>query len=198
MFRISEDQMNTGTQLQAVLSYISERVRPAQAVWVVGGSVGLLLRGLALGKPPRDLDLYADKEDAAAIHHALIPYSVDDPSESRTSIYRSILSHYVIEGISVELVCGFEVTAFDSHYRTEVREVLYPMGQVAGVPPNTYTIVPLAHELIFNAMRGREDRTRLIAEAILRNSPEHGEALERILRRNHVSETLKERLNFLL
>lgn len=157
--------------------------------WVVGGSAGLLLRGFELPAKPRDLDLYCDEEDMRLLHDRLRPYAIDVPAYSETDIYRSWLSHYELEGVRVELVGGFRVTAFDCFYRTEVREVLLPLG----LPVTTdglaaaSVVVPLAHELWFNALRGRPDRVKPIAEAFAADPSAHQKALGIIEARNSFS-----------
>lgn len=176
--------MVTAVQLDAALREIAQRTGE-DGGWVVGGSAGLALRGLELERPPRDLDLYADEADARAIHRLLAPYAVDTQEESRTERYRSVLSHYEIEGVSVELVGGFEVRAHASCYRLEVREVLIPLAlSVAGSPVK---IAPLAHELWFNVLRDREDRLRQIGEAMARAPKLHYPAFDEIVRRNELA-----------
>ncbi|MHA6483879.1 nucleotidyltransferase family protein [Paenibacillus sp. strain BS8-2] len=153
--------------------------------WVIGGSAGLMLRGVTLSAMPRDLDLYCDQENMLQVHEALRHYTVDGPEYSETDIYRSYLSHYEVEGIRLELVGGFEVSAHGCVYRTEVREVLLPLGrpvQVQGA--GIATVVPLAHELWFNALRERPDRVEPIVQAFAANSSVHEKALQVIERRN--------------
>ncbi|GGF87869.1 hypothetical protein [Paenibacillus abyssi] len=180
--------MNTADHLLHVLSEIAGRVSESGSPWVVGGSAGLLLRGLELDKPPRDLDLYADEEDVLAVHSALEPYSVDRQVLNESGLYRSILSHYLIDGIAVELVGGFEVQTADDLYRAEVREVLDPYGQQVSKGQIGFTIVPLAHELCFNVLRAREDRSQLIASAISQEYQRHMPAFQAIKERNRLSE----------
>ncbi|MDQ6418244.1 hypothetical protein RB620_02220 [Paenibacillus sp. LHD-117] len=154
--------------------------------WIVGGSAGLLLRGLKLPAEPRDLDLYCDETDMRKLHDRLQKYAIDDPAYSETDIYRSWLSHYQIEGIRLELVGGFRVTAHGCSYRTEVKEALLPLGSPVSVDNRMAdaVIVPLAHELWFNALRGRADRVQLIAEAFAASPAVHLEALRIIESRN--------------
>jgi hypothetical protein len=175
--------MMSTVQLESVLSLIS-RVAGREAVWVVGGSAGLLLRGLSLEKSPRDLDLYADEADALHIHHALAPYAVDRQEESITERYRSILSHYEIGGMSVELVGGFEVHAHDSLYKLEVRELLMPLGLKLQGTEDQVAVVPLAHELWFNLLRDRPDRLRQIGAEMKAHPQLHLPAFEQIVERN--------------
>lgn len=67
--------------LEAALASISEVLDLSwlekPPVWLLGGSCGLLLHGVQLSAPPRDIDLYADLEDAEVLHSALSCYSVD-------------------------------------------------------------------------------------------------------------------------
>lgn len=161
--------------------------------WIVGGSAGLLLRGLPLEAEPRDLDLYCDEEDAAALHRALRPYATDAPSFSETDIYRSTLSHFECGGMRVELVAGFQVRAYGCLYAVEVKELLLPHAATVDIGAGRQgarqaQLVPLAHELWFNALRGRSDRVRLIAAAISGDLPRHAAALEELERRNALSQ----------
>ncbi len=157
--------------------------------WVVGGSAGLLLRGVSLSAQPRDLDLYCDHGDMPRLHEAMRPYAVDEPAYSETAIYRSWLSHYELEGVRLELVGGFRVAAHDCVYRTEVREVLQPLGLpvVIGEDVSAASVVPLAHELWFNALRDRPDRVRTIVNAFSAQPAVHEKALQVIERRNELS-----------
>lgn len=154
--------------------------------WVLGGSAALMLRGLPLGAPPRDIDLYCDEADMNAIHEALSGYAIDSPELSETQIYRSTLSHYRIGSIQAELVGGFSVRAIGCCYKVDVRKVLLPYseamaldGQSEGMP-EYIRIVPLAHELWFNTLRKRDDRVAVIA-AEMRQAPHiHQLALQAI------------------
>ncbi|WP_274651658.1 hypothetical protein [Paenibacillus humicola] len=179
--------MNDTDPIERALAVIAERVSGSGASWLVGGSAGLRLRGLALEKPPRDLDLYADKPDAALLHEALRIYAVDEPVESVSAIYRSVLSHYRIEGVNVELVGGFVVASGADRYAVEVRSVLHPLRIVVHAGRYPVGLVPLAHEMWFNLLRGRSDRTRLIARAIRSEPEKHLPAFREIETRNALS-----------
>lgn len=152
------------------------------AVWVLGGSAGLLLRGISLSAPPRDIDLYCDEKDIYVIHQKLLRYAIDTPQLSETAIYKSTLSHYWIGELMVELVGGFQVSAFGCRYSADVRDILHPYGEDIGVYGSTdmpckVRVAPLAHELWFNALREREDRFTLIAEAMRKEPQSHKEVL---------------------
>ncbi|RJE90031.1 hypothetical protein D3P07_07380 [Paenibacillus sp. 1011MAR3C5] len=154
--------------------------------WVLGGSAALLLRGIQLGAPPRDVDLYCDDDDANTIHKALSRYAIDRPSYSETAIYRSTLSHYRIGTIQVELVGGFSVRALDCCYQVNVKEVLFPYGEAIELHeltegrPVYVQVVPLAHELWFNLLRQRKDRVKVIAEEMRKQPLAHLPALAAI------------------
>lgn len=165
---------------------LAEIVRVAGSKeWVLGGSAGLLLRGISLPSAPRDIDLYCDVEDVHLIHEALHGYATREPELSVTQIYSSTLSQYRIGELRVELVGGFRVTALDSRYSVDVKGILLPCGaaielQAAAFSPSIVRVVPLAHELWFNALREREDRVRLIAEAMRMEPGTHMHALTAI------------------
>lgn len=166
--------MNPGASIERALCAIADKLAGTGAGWIVGGSAGLMLRGIPLLSPPRDLDLYADLPDAAVIHEALAAAAVDGPTRSTTPIYESVLSHYRSDGgVSIELVGGFVVSARGCRYEVGVRERLLPHADKLHVSPCSAAValVPLAHELWFNWLRGREDRVSMIAAA-MRDEPE--------------------------
>jgi len=173
--------------IRRALAIIAEAAESTGAVWLVGGSAGLMLRGLKLDKPPGDLDLYADSADATLLHQALASYSTDEQQINISGIYRSELSHYDIAGVSVELVGGFVVTAGLDRYQVEVREVLQPLREVFSYAGRSMGVVPLAHEMWFNLLRGRNDRVELIAAAVQSERDQHQAAFEQIESRNALS-----------
>ncbi|GKU79553.1 hypothetical protein [Paenibacillus sp. L3-i20] len=160
--------MREDSTIRAALASIIEAAGSDR--WMLGGSAGLLLRGIGLPSGPRDIDLYCDDADIPFVHHALQQYAIDEPEISVTDIYRSTLSHYLIENYRVELVGGFQITAHGCLYRTEVNRVLRRYGLSLDVGniemKRVVHIVPLAHELWFNALRNRVDRVQLISSAI--------------------------------
>jgi len=162
--------------------------------WVLGGSAALMLRGLPLGAPPRDIDLYCDEADMDDIHKALSGCAIDSPELSETDIYRSTLSHYRIGSVQVELVGGFSVQALGCCYEVEVRKVLLPYGEALELggqsegKPELVRIVPLAHELWFNTLRKRVDRVAVIS-AEMRKAPHiHQPALQAIEEGNDMAD----------
>ena len=167
--------MDTESRIERALCRIAERLAGTGIAWVVGGSAGLMLRGLKLPAPPRDLDLYADPADAQAMHEALAPYAVDRPVRSVTERYESILSHYRIEDVHVELVGGFVVADRGCRYEVRVRDVLLKETERRFLAPcgTDVAIVPLAHELWFNWLRGRRDRLELAAGEIAADPERH-------------------------
>ncbi|CAG7641304.1 hypothetical protein ACFQI7_11805 [Paenibacillus allorhizosphaerae] len=168
--------------------------------WLVGGSTGLMLQGVSLAAPPRDLDLYIDREQAAEMHEALKPYAVDEQAESETALYRSILSHYDIGGVKVELVGAFEVRALESEYKVEaayLSQLQAPWLTQPGL--ESVRIMPLMHELIFNVLRARPDRYEAIADLCRRQDTAiHRLMLERLASRNRFSAALTDTLERLL
>lgn len=189
--------MSQTTRIYHALSAI--RLAAGDGKWVLGGSAGLLLRDLRLASPPRDIDLYCDEEDQPGIHNALNEYATDEPVFSETSIYGSILSHYQIGEYRVELVGGFQVRSLGSCYSVDVKSVLHPYGdriKLVGseISVETVHVAPLAHELVFNALRERDDRVRLIAEAMASNKAAHSAALAVIEARNEISPQVMGRL----
>ena len=170
--------MDSMSRIERALCRIADRVSGTGIAWIVGGSAGLMLRDLRLPAPPRDLDLYADPADARAMHEALAPYAVDQPVRSVTERYESILSHYVVEDVQVELVGGFVVEDRGCRYEVRVRDVLLPAAErrILGSCGTGVAVVPLAHELWFNWLRGRRDRLELVASAMAVDPERHLQA----------------------
>lgn len=180
--------MGKRNQIESALAAIVQALKGTNAAWVVGGSTGLMLRGLPLPDAPNDIDLYTDDEDYDLIYDRLKSYSVDTKQLSECGSYRSILSHFVIKGVSVELVGGFVVRAKGCRYMTEVRSLLNPSseqvviqyeGQETSIP-----VVPLAHELWFNVLRNREDRIQLIVEHYIKDYSRHEAVRLQLEKRN--------------
>lgn len=170
------------------LATIADAAARAGVQWLVGGSAGLLLRGLKLDRQPRDLDIYADDGDAVKLDAALRRFAIDSQQESISPAYRSLLSHYQINGVHVELVGGFIVSGGGDRYEVEVGEVLAPLRYEAVCGERSIGIVPLAHEMWFNYLRGRQDRVELIAEAVRMDQALHLPAFRAIEGRNRLSE----------
>ncbi|WP_138492969.1 hypothetical protein [Paenibacillus pinistramenti] len=149
--------------------------------WLAGGSAGLWLQGAELAAPPRDIDIYAEKEAAVHLHECLKPFAVDTPKWDRSGIYVSLLSHYKIEDYTVELVGGFEVRASLGHYKVEIENLLdlYAAEIMPGLK-----VMPLAHEYIFNLLRSRPDRYKAVAEQMNRRPELHLPLLEEMAERN--------------
>lgn len=166
---------------------LARRLELCGAIWVIGGSTGLAMRGASLGRVPRDVDIYADEDDATRIHANLANDALDVPQYSETERYRSILSHYTIEGAAIELVGNFRIASGGSHYRTEVERMLYPNGDDCQLLGSTVRLVPLGHELIFNILRERDDRCKLIGERIRRQPERHLPPLRALLARNDLT-----------
>ncbi|MBB6674156.1 hypothetical protein [Cohnella nanjingensis] len=160
--------------------------------WIVGGSAGLRLRGAPLDRPPRDLDIYADAAGLRALHERLTAFAEDAPAWSETDRYRSLLSHYRLADVKVELVGDFVVRARDSVYRTEVDGELYDRGDRCEIGSREVRLVPLGHELIFNLLRERSDRAHTAAELIRRAPERHLPALLALLDRYEIAAAVKD------
>ena len=171
-------------RLASALAEAAGRWRDVKRPWLVGGSCGLVLQGVSVAAEPRDLDVYIDAADAGLFHRKLIDYSIDEQQESETAIYRSILSHYRVAGVTLELVAGFEVRAAGAEYRVEIAETLAPYALSTEAGGTGVGVMPLAHELTFNLLRDREDRYTAIAETMRGDLPRHIGALHRIVARN--------------
>lgn len=174
------------------LAELASALGSGEVRYVVGGSTGLALRGADLGRPPRDLDIYVDEQDVGLAHRLLAAYELDVPENSVTDRYRSTLSHYRIAGAMVELVGGFRVSAKESVYMTEVREILYPACDRIEMGAVALPVVPLGHELIFNLLRERPDRAVLAGKLIAAEPGRHLPKLRTLLERNRLAPQVAE------
>jgi hypothetical protein len=152
--------------------------------WLVGGSTGLLLQGVPITQPPRDLDIYVDASSASVIYDVLKKYATDELIKSQTGIYVSMLSHFQIADVQIELVGGFEVKVELSHYCVEISELLFEYRVSYETKGHCIGLMPLAHELVFNLLRQRPDRYRAIAEKMRTNPSHYLIPLNKIMDRN--------------
>lgn len=180
--------LNDLPELEEALATAIHKLNQAPVVWLLGGSCCLLLQGVELGKPPRDIDIYADAAGVQPLHETLALQAVDAPRLDQEGIYSSILSHYEIEKVPIELVGGFEVNSEGSSYRVEIDQLLYPAATARHIRDATVRLMPLSHELVFNVLRNRPDRYDAIAEAMLRDMNQHLPLLQELLSRNRLNE----------
>lgn len=165
--------------------------------WVVGGSTGLMMRGLAL--EPRDIDIYCDLSSMNYLCDRLKAYMVEAPHYSETNMYTSTIARFDIAGVPIELVANFTVRSASSSYHIEVQQLLSPykdvmtapwMQNVEGLP-----LVPLAHELLFNFLRKREDRLEQIVTIFKRQYSIHLPAFSALIGANILSDMDKVHLH---
>ncbi|MFD2115972.1 hypothetical protein [Paenibacillus yanchengensis] len=158
--------------------------------WVIGGSTALMLRGLAL--TPRDIDIYCDLNSVNFLCERLNDYMVEAPNYSVTNIYSSTLARFQIAGVSVELVGDFTVRTACSSYHIQVEQLLSPYSDTITVPACTEStalpLVPLAHELLFNYLRGREDRLLQVTSIFQKQYNTHFPAFKALVGANVLSE----------
>lgn len=166
--------------------------------WLIGGSCGLLMQNVDIGRSPRDLDIYVDRNDVSAIHSSLQDYSVDTPVYSQTSIYASILSHYQIHGDAVEVVGDFKVQALDSFYQVEAAYLWEDHSYTAVIGNHEVKVMPLAHELLFNLLRNRPDRYEAIYHTMIAAPELHMPTLNALLQRNSWGLPFEKRLGELI
>lgn len=180
--------MKDREELLSVLSTLCNKIRKTETIWAVGGSSGLLLHGVRLDKKPGDIDLYADTETANEIHQRLLNISIDQPVFSRTEIYESCLSHYYLDGQTIELVAGFKINSHGSIYSVNMDKELLPYTSMfAAAGSSRFLLMPLAHELVFNVLRDRPDRYERIAEAMAVSPDKHEECLRMIIEQHFFS-----------
>lgn len=185
-------QLEQLERLEFVMGVIADAVHDSGARWVIGGSTGLALRGIGIGRAPRDLDIYADLDSAVLLHKRLERYSVDSQHWSETERFQSLLSHYVIEGAPVEVVGGFIVRAHGCRYALEVDDWLLGHSLEVQCNGRKLYVVPLSHELLFNVLRDRIDRADIIVQAAIesKGAGELADQLIELSSRNELDEQL--------
>lgn len=174
-------------KIRKALVQMNSMIQDVQGGWLIGGSCGLYLRGLKLEKQPRDIDVYTDEPYVKPLAERMQSCMVTPPHYSETPIYRSTLSHYLVNGIQVELVSDFYIDAADSSYHVEVSQLLAAYSLEVARWGMTFKLMPLAHEFVFNLLRNRADRFELIAQEIRNDPKQHRPALLEIIERNKFS-----------
>lgn len=185
--------------LEKALEKLAGRLQARESIGPVllGGSCGLLLQGVRLNQPPQDIDLYVDSIEVPAVFKALQPYATDNPRYSETAMYSSLLSHFRILGMSVELVGGFQVRTEQGEYEVKVSR-LSEACTSATIGSSSLNLMPLAHELVFNLLRARPDRYEAIAEKMREDPAQHMAVLTAILKCNKLGEPLTRKMMNLL
>ncbi|TMV51301.1 hypothetical protein FE783_05830 [Paenibacillus mesophilus] len=179
--------------LRALLVMGTE-LKQCEPAWLVGGSCGALLQGVELQAVPRDLDVYVDAEHAGEIHRALQAYSTDEQIYSETGMYGSLLSHYSIEGVQVELVGSLKVRLDAAEYEVRVQSLLASYAYEGLIGGATIRFMPLVHELLFNVLRDRPDRFEPLAEAMRGEPDRHIPLLNELLQDNRIGPLYVDRL----
>ncbi|WP_410768347.1 hypothetical protein [Fontibacillus sp. BL9] len=166
------------------LHKLSESCKDAEGLWLLGGSCGLWLQGVPLDKAPRDIDVYTDMQHGDQLHGLLELSALDEPRLDQSGFYTSRLSHYKLDDLTLELVGGFQIKTPGALYRTEVADVLAPAARRVSLGESNISVMPLAHEFVFNVLRARPDRYHAIASVIRSHPEQHMETLIRLLERN--------------
>ncbi|MFD2672884.1 hypothetical protein [Marinicrinis sediminis] len=174
--------------LKKALLNVMQQMGDQQRHCLIGGSCGLLLQGVSLETPPRDLDIYVDAIHRIPIYEKLAPLATDQPEWNVTEMYQSYLSHYELEEITIELVAGFKVSKGDSCYQVDIDSCLMQVREEVYVDQTLIPLMPLAHEFVFNILRDRADRYTSIAETMKARPDKHASVLNTILSRNQWSE----------
>ncbi|RTE10470.1 hypothetical protein [Paenibacillus whitsoniae] len=166
--------------------------------WLIGGSCGLLMQHVDIGRRPRDLDIYIDEAAVMPVHERLKAFATDTPCFNESPIYASKLSHYAIEGTAVEVVGDFQVKALSSRYQVEVSYLAGHLARRIQLSGVEIGLMPLAHELLFNVLRERPDRYEPIAKSMMAEPEKHRPALDALLQRNAWSHEFMEHLERVL
>lgn len=167
-------------------------------VWLLGGSCGLLLHGVQISAPPRDIDLYCDLKDTLQLHQALQRYTVSPPEEDFSGSCYSLRGLYFIGEVKVELVGGFQVGSSPAQYAVDVSKLQTHAAVHHDEAVGRVPLMPLAHELLFNLLRGRDDRCQAIAGRLQEELAAHLPLLVQLIRENQLEACLQPRLEQLL
>lgn len=178
------DHDNIYSRVIPSLTQLASLCKDSESKWLLGGSCSLWLQDVSISAIPNDIDVYVDIQDVEDIHSRLVEYALDKPHMDESGLYRSCLSHYRLGDLTMELVGSFEVRTEGAIYRTEISDVLFPKAQKWRKGNIEISLIPLAHEFVFNMLRNRPDRYLSIA-TIIRNHPDkHLPLLSQLLANN--------------
>lgn len=178
------DQDEIYSRVIPSLTQLASLCNDSESKWLLGGSCSLWLQDVSISATPNDIDVYVDIQDVEDVHSRLVAFALDEPHMDESGLYRSCLSHYRLEDLTMELVGGFEVRTEGAIYRTKVSDVLFSAAPNWKLGNTEISLMPLAHEFVFNMLRNRPDRYLSIA-TIIRNHPdEHLPLLSRLLADN--------------
>ncbi|ANE49019.1 hypothetical protein SY83_18645 [Paenibacillus swuensis] len=180
------------------LQRIAELMHEADVPWLVGGSSNLMLQGVDIGRAPRDLDIYMDAKQLDIAYDRLSPFATDIPVWDRTEMYYSKLSHYIVGGVTVELVGDFEVRSRSSIYTVNLHLLHAMIGVETGIFAYPVSLMPLSHELIFNLLRNRPDRYIAIANRMKEDLSRHLQSLRLIKEFCQLDAEVVQQLNAML
>ncbi len=174
--------------LKEALIALQTLLKDLEGDWIVGGSCGLLLQGMKLEKPPRDLDLYADLKTVRRMNERLAAYAEDELHESSTALYHSYLSHFQYKAVPIEIVGDFTVRSQGTTYQVNIHSGLKAFSPKLRYDQGYIYVMPLAHELVFNILRSRADRYQPIADMMKQQPELTMPALSHIIRNNEFAD----------
>lgn len=154
--------------------------------WLLGGGCGLLLQQVTNGVPPKDIDLYADRRAAGRLHRKLNRCGSEAPKEDFSGECRSLRSNYLIQGVQVDLSCGYEIRRPGAGYKTDARLLAAFASETWMGEAGPVKLMPLAHELVCNLLRGRQERCEAIAAVMRPELPAHLPLLRELVARNRI------------
>ncbi|MDP4096662.1 hypothetical protein OIN60_07750 [Paenibacillus sp. P96] len=178
------DMLRNIPALAAALYDMSKAWSGLEAVWLLGGSCSLLLQQVELKRLPNDIDVYADIAAAKQLHTAAPGTSENRQELNRSGLYTSLLSHYRLRELRLELVGGFEIMTEGSMYRLEVEHVLRRHAPLATLNDIQFCLTPLSHEFMFNMVRERRDRYEAIAQVMNARPELHVPLVSKLLEAN--------------
>jgi hypothetical protein len=175
-------------ELQQALKMAGHCLNTTSRKWLLGGSCSLILQGVELLCPPRDIDLYADADSVIPLHKAIAQWSVDEQTLNKGGLYSSILSHYELNEAQIELVGAFSIGSNTFEYRVQVEDSLQLDASEIEVDGVLMSLTPLSHELIFNVLRERPDRYEAISNTMKVNQASHMPLMEKLIRNNKLED----------
>lgn len=94
---------------------------------------------------------------------------------------------------------GFRIGSGSGQYSVDISKLQPYAPECTFEGSGRLALMPLVHELIFNLLRGREERCRAIAELMKQDVAGHLPLLEQLIEENHLeADGLQSRLDELL
>ncbi|MCU0493159.1 MAG: hypothetical protein MUD01_16360 [Chloroflexaceae bacterium] len=159
-------------QLNSVLLMVAQRLAAVPKLrWLVGGSAALALHGLALPRPPRDLDLVSDATGAE--HVAAVLTAGDQPvsvvqllAPVDDAKLTGLRARFSFNGVEVDLLADARSRGALGTLHCDLH-VWWPRRTLVSLPSDAGEVavglLPLEYLLVLELVRERPERADLIA-----------------------------------